>query len=909
MAQGFTLQELQQLGATPVRTMSKGFTLQELQAITPTTASEPGYFRRVGQEFSRIGQDVISEAQRGARVFQSGTQEETFTGGLRATAGLLRSGLRTTGAVARGAFTPIFEAPGVRQVVEKVGEQALKIPGAVDIVTSIGGLVEKYPQQSRDIQDIIDIATLGGGKIAEKPLASEIRAVGSDITGATKAFLTPSEAEVQKNVIELFNRSIKPSKKSIQKGARYENSVLNALRTIRGNADNLNIEDATGEIVNRTPETIQELRQAVEQTKEIVFNQYDSLAKQAGKTGAVINPAPIAKELETVISNRALQLTNPEVVAYAQNWATRLSGFGELDTETAQEIIKLMNRNLDAFYRNPTYDTASKVAVDAGIANHFRKSLDSAIEGATGEQYQALKSQYSALKAIESDVIGAAARDAKRNVRGLLDYTDIFTGGQMIGGILSLNPSMFTQGAIERGFKEYLKFLNDPNRAIANIFDTLGETTKTFNPQSALGKFIANPKVGLSIEDVSKKGGLSTKFLNYVDDKLAKNPNATLSRQEILDFANRPELKKGEADLLNKLGSEIKDTKIPAQDFADSIRRDLLELKPVKVKDPQYVHTTIDRASGRSTGIADHNKGYEEVVFESPITTNGSSHYPNSKNYFAHARGDEVVESGKKIWREQEIQSDLLQKDNLARQVKPTETRYASTLRGGVDEIKIGPNELKYNQEFNESLKKLEPFTNDRFGERIMRERIKEKAQKGYSKYRLPTGETIGRIEGFVEGNYWTIGDASRGTSEPLTQAKLKIGQEIVGTTPDNWIITDILGDGRFKAVPKDTFSEATSAVAARNNGVAPLKDTLDELAEQFGGRVEETFDLTGKSNPQYRRYEQWGKFLKNKYGGKTVTDPQGNSWVEIDLTKAMGRLPIEAFGAIPFLSSTDASQ
>jgi len=60
---------------------------------------------------------------------------------------------------------------------------------------------------------------------------------------------------------------------------------------------------------------------------------------------------------------------------------------------------------------------------------------------------------------------------------------------------------------------------------------------------------------------------------------------------------------------------------------------------------------------------------------------------------------------------------------------------------------------------------------------------------------------------------------------------------------------------------------------------------------------MEETFDLTGKSNPQYRRYQDWGKFLKNKYGGKEITDAQGNTWIEIDLKPDYKTLPIQAFG------------
>lgn len=331
---------------------------------------------------------------------------------------------------------------------------------------------------------------------------------------------------------------------------------------------------------------------------------------------------------------------------------------------------------------------------------------------------------------------------------------------------------------------------------------------------------------------------LTTKFLDYSKGK------TTLSKQEILDFANRPELKRGEADLLNRLGSDIKDAKIPAQEFADSIRRDLLELKPITLKEGRsrspdeyrigqasFKNISIDARQGTKTG-----KNYEEVVFESPITTNGSSHFPNSKNYFAHARGDEVVEGGKKIWREQEIQSDLLQKENLSKMIEESvgdlKVKYeGDDIWSVVDEQgkvlqefggqkpsggRFGANEARRqaekfiadNTKQITGFEQLQPFTNDRFGERIMRERIKEKAIKGYDKYRLPTGETIGKIEGF------------RGAD-----------------------------------------------------------------------------DLTGKSNPQYRRYENWGKFLKNKYGAKLVTDPQGNTWYEIDLKPEYKKLPVEAFG------------
>ena len=167
----------------------------------------------------------------------------------------------------------------------------------------------------------------------------------------------------------------------------------NALKTIKANADQLNIEDSAGEIVSRTPQTIQELSQAVNQTKKLVFDQYDAVAKKAGTAGATIDAKPIASEVLQVAQNKALQITNPEIIKYAEDWAKRLQGLNVLDTETTQAVIQNLNKSLEAFYRNPTYESASKAAVDAGLANNFRKALDEAIETATGEQYQVLKNQ------------------------------------------------------------------------------------------------------------------------------------------------------------------------------------------------------------------------------------------------------------------------------------------------------------------------------------------------------------------------------------------------------------------------------------------------------------------------------------------------------------------------------------
>lgn len=456
----------------------------ELPPPTAPEPQQPNYFQRVGSQYGAAGQDIVSNLSR----------REQYPG---------QNVIRSVGDIAGAAFAPIMEVPLVKKLTESV---VSSIPGAHDVIQKAADLATKYPNAAKDLTSVINIVSLGLGGAAEKPILNEVKAIGQDISQGTKLVLNSSESAVQSKVLDLFNKSIKPTaQKTSAKAASYDNSVLNALTTIKRNANNLNIEDATGELIaGRTPQTINELAQGLEQTKKTVFSQYDELAKRANGLGAQIDAKPIADEVGKVAQNKALQLTNPGIIKYAEEWQKRLQGFGVLDTETTQEVIKLMNTNLSAFYRNPTYDAASKVTIDAGIANNFRVALDKAIDGATGEQYQVLKNQYAALKAIENDVVRASMRDARKNAKGLLDYTDMFTGGQMVGGILSLNPAMFTKGAIERGFKEYIKYLNDPNRAIKNLFDKLNiDPTKSFEPVSMTGKALKNPSLGLSIKDVS----------------------------------------------------------------------------------------------------------------------------------------------------------------------------------------------------------------------------------------------------------------------------------------------------------------------------------------------------------------------------------------------------------------------
>lgn len=824
-----------------------------------------------------------------------------------------------------------FVAPGPS--IKEIAGSALQ---SAALFTPIGKIAKGITLGTRGLGLVRGASALG--KISSGVLAGELFDVASNLQqGKTgKEALTPGfgallggvipSAEVAKNVVVRFgqgqapriiNSLIKPLAKDFSYGKNPGRAVAEE-GIIANNFDDLvtNIRTTRQTIGKAIGELSDNLSQQPVLNIQEALNPLDDALKVAASQ----NNVTLLNRLNNV--KRAITDVLEPVMDDTGNLTIQSIGKRSLDNLTFKQTRNILSDigDMTQFTGNPSDDKLVNSALK-GVYGKIKETTLKYAENINPElakEFSKLTEKYADLHSAE---IAAKYRDKileRQNLIGLSPttvgigsalITAVATGGATIPSLLAgATGAVIDKLASTPGFKTRLAYMlsKKTQREASYLFRKIPALSKFFSTEGGIfpgdiligdngevisrkiSEFIQKPKIGLAIEDISKqvyKGekDLTTKFLEYAKGK------TTLSKQEIVDFARRPELKKGEADLLNRLGNEVKETKIPAQEFADSIRRDLLELKPVKVKEPEYEGTTL---AGRVSHPGE-SKNYEEVIFESPITTNGSSHYPNSKNYFAHARGDEVIEGGKKIWREQEIQSDVLQKEGLENLSTSYSKEYSDALQEAHSRGFKGTEASDFAKKWvaeEKELIKLQPFTNDRFGERIMRERIKEKAQKGYEKYRLPTGETIGKIEGFEENVF-----RYPKTGKKVTADDLEIGQNIEGQGGQSWIITDILGDGRFKAVPKSKFDFIRQEAIDRGVKVPTEKELTDDFIKS--GSQSETFDLTGKSNPQYRRYQDWGKFLKNRFGGKEVIDPQGNSWIEIDLKPEYKRIPIEAFG------------
>lgn len=294
---------------------------------------------------------------------------------------------------------------------------------------------------------------------------------------------------------------------------------------------------------------------------------------------------------------------------------------------------------------------------------------------------------------------------------------------------------------------------------------------------------------------------------------------------------------------------------------------------------------------------------YRENVYESPIKTSaGQTHFGNidtpPDNYFGHTRIEDMADN--KTRRVIEVQSDLYQKGNLEKEIEQAKGDIDIYKKNGrpKTQAEIAKEESKLKQ------LKLQQYNDPTAHFRMIREEVKKAAEDGKSILQFPTGETAMKIEGLGDGQLWTLPGAPSVRNSILQPSQLKTDLQIEAINGNQWIITDVLGDGKFKAVPKDIYEKLNKESVSQGFDKAN-KNLLNSRAEQF-----DISDKVDTNNPIYKFYEkEVGKYLKNKYNAQLVTDKQGVTWWEVPVKPQYGKMPIEAFAALPIIAGNKKKQ
>lgn len=379
-----------------------------------------------------------------------------------------------------------------------------------------GKFKETFPEAAKDVEAGANIAGfLPIGKGAS--LANMARKEGVNIFQDVVMPQTKEAVanEINKTIRYGVEKAIRPpvSKgKNFAQAKQYFDKATSAVKEIVANKENLVLTDVEGKILKgKLPQSLKQFSDAIDQTKRAIFTKYDDMAREAGENGAIVDLTKTAKELDSFSSSSVLQDLSPEVAKYANKRAESFLNRGAYTSTEAQDAITHLNKSLEAFYRNPSYETASRAGVDALIANNLRKSLDEAIENTVGEGYQSFKKAYGSLKTIEDDVAKRAMVDARKSVHGLLDFTDIFTSGELLAGIATMNPAMVMRAGAWKAVKEYFKHINNPNRVVKMMFNDIDNIIK-------------NDVTGFKSQTLK-----NSSFLNNIDDVLGKNVTGNAS--------------------------------------------------------------------------------------------------------------------------------------------------------------------------------------------------------------------------------------------------------------------------------------------------------------------------------------------------------------------------------------------
>lgn len=308
------------------------------------------------------------------------------------------------------------------------------------------------------------VASMVGGALPFKP------------SQLASAITKQNTAQIDNFIERNYHRSIKPTvagKSTISQLDKYNQQMASGIKSIIDNKANLRLTDAFGERVGPLPKTILEFGQAIGQTKQKIFQEYDAMTRQAGATPAQVPLVPVVSELEKVAGDRVLQVLHPEVADSAASVAERFKTQGAFSPEEAQRAIEILNTDLEAYYKNPTYDTASRAAVSAMVANKLRSGLDHVIESAVAPGYQELKNQYGALRAIENDVLHRAVVEGRKTTGGgvIGNFYDIVSAEELVRGVITLNPHAVATGAGIKSVGLITRYLRDPNRAVKRLFE------------------------------------------------------------------------------------------------------------------------------------------------------------------------------------------------------------------------------------------------------------------------------------------------------------------------------------------------------------------------------------------------------------------------------------------------------
>lgn len=501
------------------------------------TQGPPGYFSRlgsslvngsVGQEIEGIGKGI------GGTISGLSSMGQNALGGITDAASHLFGGPNisrtpTMNQTFGAALTPQGGWQQVGNAEEKLGElaaptegiSALKdLAGGVDIagaaskIPGIGGALET------GINAVKNVPYLGTGLsyATQKVLQALPEAGFGTVYGATQG--ENNKQALQQGATfgtlsgigdaagDLYN-SLKGSlgdsintalgmtgKMGPDQAVARPGQALRAFQAMNNLADDITVKTPEGaeQAWNPTKDGFYEAMQALQQTKQKIFDGYTELMNQAGqdvkftpddfqKVEGALSTA--AKDTTGAFQGKAASIVNDMQKNYGMfDEDGKFLGYKPTDLSNIQKFIQSINTDV-----NPLSDKAG-AEMSSTASQQLRNVMDQKIEnvtnpseGAAGEtgQYQGLRNTYSDLKSVENDMVNQFKKSA-RGVGGQVGkYIQGFGTVDSLVGLLSHNPTEIARGGAWAALGALKNYMKDPTVALQDVFSKIDN-----EPSSAL---------------------------------------------------------------------------------------------------------------------------------------------------------------------------------------------------------------------------------------------------------------------------------------------------------------------------------------------------------------------------------------------------------------------------------------
>ncbi len=449
-----------------------GYTNAEIVAFVSQSpkkeSREPNILDKIGQRATNVENIFTKNVPSGETVYESVRN---------APGRILQVAGQTAGVWGDVAVEGLKE--GYKAVVPESVQQAIK-SGAESIIQSptvqkgigvisgaYGKAEEKFPEGMRNVEAVANIA----GAV---PIVRGVTAAGKGVAVAGKVLttMTLKEAEtmVAKGVSAANNYIRAEVERGFKKGVKPTIVGKSDAELTKKFYDNATI--ATKDIVTAAPETIpktvDEFSQSVRSVKKTLIDNSKAMAKEAGQEGATVSIQDLRNEMQAIINAPNIRAAEKNSAQYILN---EIKDYKDLvDPTTAENLIASFNSDTKGFWKRPDWNKAGDALMTERSANILRRLTDESISNYQGPGWQELRNRYGAQTAIEKAVTDRANVHARANVKGFFDLTNVFTTGEFVAGVASMNPVMLARSAAMYSAKQYIKSQNNVDNIVKTMF-------------------------------------------------------------------------------------------------------------------------------------------------------------------------------------------------------------------------------------------------------------------------------------------------------------------------------------------------------------------------------------------------------------------------------------------------------